>query len=78
MYGLKLDEKEATWFDGGSKEKLISKWATNETSFKTVGYEKTFSTELPKKLHPQLLSNKTAYNILTCQEPGQDSSIERE
>lgn len=44
---------------------MIDRQKSNETSFKTLNYENTFSVKKPKKEHPQHSLYRTSYNIVT-------------
>ena len=46
---------------------MIEKWATEETSFKTVTYENTHSTAKPKKVNPNAPAPREQ-NIVTNSE----------
>lgn len=57
--------QEITWFGGQAKEEMLQRQRSNETSFKTLNYEKTFSVKKPKQEHPQHSLYRTSYNIVT-------------
>jgi hypothetical protein len=56
------------FFGGQEKLDLIDKWVTNDTSFKTVTYENTYSVVKPKKKENPYAPVPRQMNIVTNNE----------